>query len=655
MRTAAVGATTSGRAAPVLALAAGAALFCALFFSNGSSDDPLVWIGGAALVAAALAAAAVAIGGVGAPLFSRVAAAFFGCFGGLVLWMGLSILWSSEPGRSWSYTNRTLAYLGFACLGLLVGALVPRAFSLVAGGLAMLLGALFVWALLAKCVPSLYPDYGRIARLRSPVEYWNALALLGDVAVGLALWVAAPRLRRRPVRAAGVTLLYVALVGILLTYSRLGIVLAALVAVLWLLLDRARVEGLAALLIAGAAAAGVFAVALALPGISKDGQTHAQRAHDGWRFGLVLLAGATVAWAAAAAAAAADERRPLGAPSRARIERLALRAGAIAAIAGLVLAIILAGRIWHAFKNPVSLGQSVGRLGSASSSNRWSWWQEAWDAFTGHPFGGTGAGSFELTNRLHRTSPFDVATSPHNTPLQFLSDTGIIGLLLWLGAAASAAVGIVRARAGRDGDAVTALAVGLVAWSLHLVVDQDWGYVALCGPLLFVVGVLLATGAREPIARRRPLLAAGSVAFAAVTIYSLASPWLARRELDQSAAAFGASDLPAAIDHAKTAHSYDPLSVFALDQWAGLEDFANHPGRARELYRQAIRIEPLNPDAWYELGAFEYDRKNWVASYLALDRSWGLDRQGPAGEHCGLLDRVRRRVKGYGVSCPKPG
>jgi hypothetical protein len=635
----------------IVPAAALAVCSCALLFSNGSRPGPLVWIGGAALLAAALAVAAVALGRLATPGLSTAALAFLGCLGGLVVWMGASIVWSTEPSRSWDFTNRTLVYLAFAGLGLLVGSLLRPAPRRVAEALAALLGLVFAWALLAKAVPSLYPDYGRIARLRSPVEYWNELALLGDVAVGLALWLAAPRGRSPRIRAAGTLLLYAASVVILLTYSRFGIALAVLVAILWIVLDRHRVESLAALVVACAPALGVFLLALALPGVSKDHQSHAQRVHDGWLFALAVLAGAVLVGLASYAAARAQQRRPLDPALRTRIERVALWVGIVGAVAAVVLAVVFAGRIWNSFTNPVSsqIANNAGRIGKLSSSNRWTWWQEAWTAFTRHPVGGTGAGTFDLTNRLQHTSSFDVTVEPHNTPLQFLSELGIVGFLLYAGAIAAAAVGIVRARRRLRDPAVTALGLGLLAWTLHMIGDMDWNYVAVCGPLLFVAGSLLAGEARAPLPRRRPLLAIGVVAFALAGVYAIAAPWLATRAIASSSAAVARGDFAAALADAKSAHSYDPLSVDALIQWAALEA---DPAQARDLYRQAVSIEPLDPGTWYELGAFEYDRKNWRAAYTALDRSWGLDRHGPAGVHCGLLDRVRPKVTGYGPSCP---
>ena len=73
----------------------------------------------------------------------------------------------------------------------------------VAYGAAALLSLVLGWALLAKCVPALYSDYARLARLRAPLDYWNELALLCDVGVPIALWLAIARRR-----AEGIVLLY---------------------------------------------------------------------------------------------------------------------------------------------------------------------------------------------------------------------------------------------------------------------------------------------------------------------------------------------------------------------------------------------------------------------------------------------------------------
>ena len=65
------------------------------------------------------------------------------------------------------------------------------------------------------------------------------------------------------------------------------------------------------------------------------------------------------------------------------------------------------------------------------------WWKQAWDGWEERPVVGTGAGSFALTNLRYRTTFLDQATEPHNVPLQFLSETGVVGLALLATAFAS--------------------------------------------------------------------------------------------------------------------------------------------------------------------------------------------------------------------------
>ena len=608
------------------ALGAAAVAFCAVFFGGGDAIAPLVWIGGLALVLAALLL-------VRPPTFTRPSALFAGSLAALALWCGLTALWSTSPDRSWQLTNRVVVYLAFALVGLAVGARVPR--SAVAAAAATLAGLVVGWALLAKCVPALYSDYGRVARLRAPLEYWNELALLCDVGVPLALLLAARR------RVVGVVLLYGLVVTVLLTYSRFGVALACAAAAAWILLTRERVECLAASVLAGAVGSAVFGVALALPGITRDGQSRAARAHDGWIFALAVLAGAALVAAVSATLAGREPPAVL----RRRVERVAGVTAAVLVAGGLAVGIAYAGRIWHEFTNPVAaqVQNSTARLGTARS-DRWSWWQEAWHAFTRHPLGGTGAGTFELTHKLLRRSPVFV-DEPHNTPLRFLSETGIVGFLLYLGVAAGALWNVRRARAE---PATLALTLGVAAFFVHNVVDKDWNYVATCGPLLLVAGVLASQPSRG-LAPRRIVLAAGAVVVAGTAVYSLALPWLSQRTL---ASAASAAD-------AKRAHSYDPLSTDALIEWATWEDGAGNVAEADSLYHDAVRLEPENGDTWYALGSFYFGHRRWTLAWDALNNAYTYDRYGPAGQPCGLLDQARRKAFGYvppsAARCPAGG
>jgi len=634
------------------ALAAAALCFAALFWSGGFDDAALVWIGGLTLALAALTAAAAFLGPLPAPRLDVPAGAFLGCLFGLAAWAGLSTLWSISPDRSWAYTNRTLVYAAFALLGVLLSAVVPRV-SALAGAAAALLGLVLGWALLVKCIPALYSDYGRVARLRAPVAYWNELALLCDVAVPVALWIAAARGRRAPVRAAGVLLLFAATVTLLLTYSRIGLLLACLAAAAWVVLDHDRVESLVTLALGGGAGAAAYGIALALPGITSDGEPRSVRVHDGWIFALVLLAGAVLVAAAAQALARFEGRRPLGPEHRRTVERAAGIAALVVVAGGIALSVVYSGRIWREFTNPVTsqISSSPNRLSSVNSSNRWRWWSESWQAFTHHPAGGTGAGTFEVTDLRLRQSPL-VTTEPHNVPLQFLAETGIVGFLLYVGAAVAAALAIVRARrraAGAERAAVTALAIGLAAFLAHTVVDMDWNYVATCGPLLLVAGALAGRSAAPatkpaPVRVRRPLLAAGAVLFALAAFYSLAAPWLANRQLSTAVSA----------QAAKKAHGYDPLSTGALIEWATFVDAGGNVRKAADLYGQAVSLEPESSETWYELGLFYWRHQAWRQAYDAFSKAWTYDRFGPTGTPCGTLDQARHKVLGvWPPSCPR--
>ncbi|HEY6055376.1 MAG TPA: hypothetical protein VIU86_15705, partial [Gaiellaceae bacterium] len=292
-----------------LLLGATAGLLGAACIAGGS----LTWIGLAVLLAVLAAAAPVVAGRAPRPELGRLGLGALALLCAFVVWNGASIVWSVLPDRTWHYTNLGLVYLAFAACGVLAGTLLPRASRAIAAALAAALGVVAVWALAGKVFAGLYPDYGRVARLREPVGYWNALALLGDMALPLALWLAGRPRHARAARLAGTLLVYLWVVAIALTQSRGGIAVGVVVVVVWLALDGLRLEAAGALAAGAIPAAVVAGVAFRLHGITDDGVSDAARSHDGWIFGLALLAGAL----AVAALTYALERLRLG-PERRR-------------------------------------------------------------------------------------------------------------------------------------------------------------------------------------------------------------------------------------------------------------------------------------------------------------------------------------------------
>jgi O-antigen ligase/polysaccharide polymerase Wzy-like membrane protein len=624
--------TALERPAALIAVGAGGCLAgAAALFSAGSSNGRLVWLGLAALVLA-VAAATAALAGLPRPALGGEALLALILLAAFVGWSGISVLWSIEADRSWDYLNRGLVYLAFALVGLALGAWVPRAARSWAVLLAVVVALALGWALLGKAVPAVGGS-GRIARLSSPVGYWNALALLFDLGLPLALWLASRREHPHWLRASGVVFLYGLVVGLLLTYSRGGVAVGAVAVAAWLVLGGPRVEGAAALMLGGGAGLAVSVWAFSRPGLAEDLQPHSLRVHDGAWFAVVFVLAAVGVAALAYLGSLAEERRPLTDRRRRLVGRVALgvlAVGAAAAVVGLVAESKPQG--WfHEFTQPATnTAQTVGpeRLTTISSTSRWQWWKEAWDAFEKQPLRGTGAGTFELTHRLLRSNDI-VVTEPHNVPLQFLSETGIVGLLLALGALAAAAVGAarsVRRLQGPERAAAVALGVAAVAYLLHSLVDFDWDFVAVSGPFFLTVGVLLGGGVVA--GERRPALALVPAALAIAVALSLLTPWFAQRGSDSALAALDSGRPVRAVARARDARSLNPLALEPLLIEAGAEEQLGEAARARALYVRAVELQPLNWRPWYELGGFEAGLGRYRAAVGPLRRAVFLDKYG---------------------------
>ncbi|HZG34767.1 MAG TPA: O-antigen ligase family protein [Gaiellaceae bacterium] len=611
--------------APVVLALLTAALFAGEAFATAA----------AALIAAGAVAALALLGRL--PL-RRGAGALVGALVALAAWNGLSAWWSVAPDASWRELNRGLAYAAFAVLGAALGSLPRRPLRAAAVVVGLPLAAAVFWALAGKAIPALFPDGGRAARLRDPIGYWNALALVADALLVLGLWTAARPARRRGPVVVGTVLAYAAVVAVLLTASRAGLAAGVVAVGAWLALDGRRVER-ALLALAAAVPGGIVAAwTFTRPALVEDGQELADRAADGRLFALVFVVGAVAAGAAGVAAARAE-------PS-ARGRRLLGRG-----LAAGVAVLLLAGAVGIAatgdpFASGRSVAQGPGRLADAGLNNRRQFWVEAVRVARLEPLTGTGAGTFELARRRVR----DDATSgvePHNVPLQFLAGTGPVGLALFLAvvaAAFAAAVGALRRTSGEERRAAAALAVVPLAYLVHALVDYDWNFLAVTAPTLVAVGAL-ATAARAPLVtgwRAAAAVAAGGVAAAALVSTSL--PWLAERSLQQVAIELERGEVGAARDAAERARALDPLSIAPLHALAGVHARRDDVEKAREAYAAAVRLQPENPETWYELGLYEYELDYLCQAYRHLNEAYTLDTKSTRWVPGGPLDVAREAV-----------
>ena len=622
-----------------------ALLAACVFAGDSSGDGSLLWVGGAALLLALGILTAGLSGLVALPRLSRAGLWCPLLATGFVAWSGISIAWSVEPDRSWSYFNRGVVYLALLGVGVLAAAFVRRAASVAAGELALVVAAALLVGLAVKVFPSLYPDSERVARLRAPVGYWNALALLFAFGFPLALWLAGLAGRRTGLRALAVVFGYLLGVGLALTFSRGGILAAIAGCVFALALADDRLNRLADLAVAGTGAALVGGWAVDRPGLAEDHQSLALRTSDGHWLALVLVLGAIAVagliFAVARLRLAARWSRP------SRGSAVALAFVAASALAVLVVASDPAARI-EEFKNPSTLNvpQEGSRLMSLSSNHRWTWWTEAWELSQHDPLLGVGAGGFAVAHKEVRASDLN-AVEPHNLPLQFLSETGLVGGLLAGGAtlaAVIAAIGAVRRAEPRERAAVVALTCVLAAYLAQGLVDFDWDFLAVTGPLMLVTGVLLTTGhAPVPPPRRHGLWALAPPLALAALLYSFAAPWLAERHVERAYDAVADGRPAAALASAESARSLNPLSVGPLQAEANARVLAGDVAGAGRALTEAVDVQPDNPETWYELGVFELQiAKRPEAALQPLARAAELD---PYGDAPRLLAEARRATR----------
>jgi tetratricopeptide (TPR) repeat protein len=174
-------------------------------------------------------------------------------------------------------------------------------------------------------------------------------------------------------------------------------------------------------------------------------------------------------------------------------------------------------------------------------------------------------------------------------------------------------------------------------------VDIDWEYLAVTAPVFFMLGAAIPPSTASAV--RRPSWALAAAAVGLVTVSSLLAPWLANRRLDGAYEAYGQGSYAAAAADAEDAHGLNPLGAEPLLVWGLAAEAGGRLDEANRRYRQAVDLQPKNPDAWFYLGAFELDGLDQPRRALAdLTTSYELDPYG-SPELDNLLRRARAETR----------
>lgn len=615
--------TRPGKGRPTLAdfpglIGIAALVGWALLAATGSGIDPGDGLAGGRLTGAFLALA------LGAPMAAAVVLmaadravwrahptvlAVAGA-GGLAIWSALSITWAAAPDLAWIDTNRTLIALSALAIGIGVGALLPGAPARLGIGISLAALPVIGLAVGGRIVPTWLGSDNELARLAEPVGYWNALALICAMAIPGLLWLARGGVWVTCVSGAA---LVIPVVALLLTYSRGGLMAAALMVTVVVAIVPRRGGPIAALTGACVGALAPAVHGLTDPTLTADHLPASLRHDAGLGLGWRLVLGTVLAAAVAGAVAAAWQRVP----------RRRLRARRAIAIGAAVVVLVPAaaslaspsgqewwGERWGEVRGEGGGGvdNDAGRILSTSDNQRAAWWGQAWRASMDAPAIGHGAGGFRLVHLQERRVENDrlVTNESHDVVLRTLSGTGLVGVALLLILCAGVGWAVVRARV-RGGDPALALPLAIMAgFVLQASLDWSWAIPALTIPAFAAAGVVLAAAAPGRSRQRRTpsWLAPVVVATAAVAMISALLPWWSTQLVDSAERALVAGDARGARADARAARSRNPLSLEPLRVEAAAHLDLGDPARALGALQRMTRVQPDNPASWRALARF---------------------------------------------------
>lgn len=560
-------------------------------------------------------------------------------------WNALSIAWADVRGVAWDGANRTIVYAVVFSL-FAVAAWSRRSVALLlglyAGGVAAVGTVSFVRASTGGDPAAAFIS----GRLSVPIEYANANAGIALAAVWPALYLASRRQSPALVRAAMLATAGVLVELALLAQSRTSLVAVPLVAIAYLVFVPTRLRVVLAMGLVGAC------IALFGPGILDvyEALVNSENADA-----LIVDARRSLVWSALVLFAAglvwglADRRVTVSVRATRAIGTALVVAAALLAVATVGASLVFgdpsarASRAWEQFRTNEKDDFNRTHFASGFGTNRYDLWRVAALEFWESPVVGIGSDNYAAPYLLRRETDDEEPLYPHSLPLRVVSQTGLVGGVLfgtWMVAAYAAILGRRRLQRSRDAQALAVTAGTLTLyWLVQGSADWFWEIPALGGPAVaaLALGLRVTDGPAGGTGSPHRAVAVAAAAASVLVAASFVLPWLSARQVERAAATWFES--PAvSFDRLETARALNPLSD-QPDVIAGV--IARRSGdlaREREAFTRALDRNPTNWYALLELALLDApsDRE------AALRRLAAARRLNPREE---ILADVERRIR----------
>jgi O-antigen ligase len=538
-----------------------------------------------------------------------------GLLGGFALLSAISSLWSGSVELSVIEADRVLTYLGVYLAAFLIAQTDLRR-QRFAEGLVISFVVVAVLALGSRLLPHVLDvgSLGEGARLRYPLEYWNADGTMFGIAVATLLWMSR-RAAWSALRWLSVAAIPAVLLALYLTYSRGGVLALAISAGILIALSRDRLW-LTATLAIGAIGAVPAVLAVQARDSLADNVANQAAVDQGLTVLLILLAGIAVA-AALFAGLLRLERREGTLTGRAvefsRHPTVLKTAAVVAAVIAIGIAIAIGGRASDQFSSSdVALpDQPESRFSSLEGTGRSDFWRVAIDTFGENPVIGTGAGTYQFDWEEKRSIDLPLHNA-HSLYLETLAELGAIGGILIIALVGGVLWWAFLAwRDARDErrELQAIVFAALVAMAVALGIDWFWEILGM-GSVFFLFAAL-AIAARcaqeEPAGRpersdegRRWGLTAAALVVAWISAVALVGPLLVEHEIEASQDAAAENDLVKAVDRAERARSIEPFAASPYVQLGLLAQLQGEYDAAISHFTNAIDREGENWQ-WYYL------------------------------------------------------